>query len=105
MERELGRGGMGVVYLAHDLRLHRPTALKVLRPELTCSIERDRFLQEIEIEASLQHPNILPLFDAGEQDGGAEAQLGVDPLHLGGVDAGDSVELDAGPRGHRRALG
>jgi len=69
IERELGRGGMAVVYLAHDQKLDRPVALKVLRPELAASLGGDRFLREIEIAAKLAHPNILALHDCGEADG------------------------------------
>src|ERR1041384_8233319 len=61
IERELGRGGMATVYLAHDLRHKRAVAIKVLRPE--------RFLREIETTANLRHPGILPLYDSGEADG------------------------------------
>ena len=63
IERELGRGGMAIVYLAHDQKLNRPVALKVLRPELAASLGSDRFLREIEIAAKLTHPNILTLYD------------------------------------------
>jgi serine/threonine-protein kinase len=69
IERELGRGGMGIVYLANDLTLKRKVAIKVLRPELTEAVGHDRFLREIRIEASLDHPNIVALFDSGEIDG------------------------------------
>ena len=66
LERELGRGGMAVVYLAEDVRHHRLVAVKVLRSDLARSIGADRFLREIEIAAGLSHPNILPLHDSGE---------------------------------------
>ena len=66
IERELGRGGMAVVFLAEDLRHHRPVALKVIRPELTAGLGPDRFLREIDVAAHLQHPHILPLFDSGQ---------------------------------------
>src|SRR6266851_7579367 len=66
VERELGRGGMATVYLAQDLKHHRPVAIKVLRPELGAVLGADRFLREIEIAAQLAHPHILPLHDSGE---------------------------------------
>jgi tetratricopeptide (TPR) repeat protein/predicted Ser/Thr protein kinase len=69
IERELGAGGMAVVYLATDLQQNRTVALKVLRPELASMIGPERFLREIDIASKLNHPNILPLFDAGEADG------------------------------------
>ena len=69
IERELGSGGMALVFLAEDLRLHRQVAIKVLRPELAATLGADRFLQEIELTAKLQHPQILPLHEAGEADG------------------------------------
>ena len=69
VERELGQGGMAVVYLAEDLKHHRYIALKVLRSALAASIEAERFLLEIEIAAALTHPHILPLYDSGEADG------------------------------------
>jgi serine/threonine-protein kinase len=69
IERELGHGGMAIVYLAHDRKLDRLVALKVLRPELAASLGADRFLREIEIAAKLTHPNILGLHDCGEADG------------------------------------
>ena len=69
IERGLGRGGMGVVFLAHDLKHDRLVALKVLRPEIAHTVNADRFAREIRIAARLQHPNILPLIDSGEADG------------------------------------
>ena len=66
IERELGRGGWGVVYLAEDLRHHREVAVKVLQVEAAGTAARDRFLREIEVEARLAHPHIVPLFDSGE---------------------------------------
>ena len=65
IEREIGRGGMAMVYLAHDVKHDRKVAVKVLRPELSASIGADRFLREIKIAASLNHPHILPLLDSG----------------------------------------
>ncbi|MFC1639510.1 protein kinase [Gemmatimonadota bacterium] len=69
IERELGSGGMATVYLAQDLKLHREVALKVLRPDLAAALGPERFLQEIDIAAKLNHPHILGLFDCGEADG------------------------------------
>jgi serine/threonine protein kinase/dienelactone hydrolase len=69
IERELGRGGMAIVYLAQDLRHDRRVALKTLRPELTHALGPERFLREIQIAARLQHSNILPLHDSGEAKG------------------------------------
>ena len=68
-ERELGRGGMSVVFLATDVRNERPVALKVLRPELAHSLGPERFLREIKVAAGLAHPHILPLFDSGVAGG------------------------------------
>ena len=69
IERELGRGGMATVYLAEDLKHHRPVAIKVLSPELAATLGRARFLREIGTAARLNHPHILSLHDSGEADG------------------------------------
>ena len=69
LERELGEGGMAVVYLAHDLRHDRKVAIKVLKPELAAVLGAERFVKEIRTTAALQHPHILPLFDSGDADG------------------------------------
>ena len=66
IERELGRGSAATVYLAHDQKLNRPVALKVLKPSLAVSVEGKRFLREIEIVARMHHPHILQLYDSGE---------------------------------------
>jgi serine/threonine-protein kinase len=66
---EVGRGGMALVYLAHDIKHDREVAIKVIRAELSASLGRDRFLREIAIAARLRHPNILPLYDSGEANG------------------------------------
>ena len=70
VERLLGRGGMSVVYLAEQVRLKRPAALKLLAPELADDERfRERFLRESELAASLDHPSVIPIYDAGEVDG------------------------------------
>jgi hypothetical protein len=69
IEREIGRGGMATVHLARDLRHGRWVAIKVLREELAAAVGADRFLEEIRVTASLQHPHILPLFDSGSAEG------------------------------------
>ena len=70
IERLLGRGGMSVVYLAHDPRLDRRVALKLLAPELSDDAGfRERFLRESRLAASLDHPNVIPIHEAGEADG------------------------------------
>src|SRR5262249_24226723 len=68
IEREVGRGGMATVYLAQDVRHHRPVAVKVLHPHFALSLGPDRFLREIQIAARLQHPHIVPLYDSGQAD-------------------------------------
>jgi serine/threonine-protein kinase len=69
LEREIGAGGMATVYLAEDARHRRRVAIKVLHSELSAVLGTERFLKEIELTASLQHPHILPLFDSGAVDG------------------------------------
>jgi serine/threonine protein kinase/tetratricopeptide (TPR) repeat protein len=69
LTREVGHGGMATVYLAQDLKLGRPVAIKVLRREIAASLGAERFLREIEIAAGLTHPHILPLHDSGEAKG------------------------------------
>jgi serine/threonine-protein kinase len=66
VERELGRGGMGVVYLARDLRHQRAVALKVLLPEFASGSGTERFQREILFAARLQHPHILTVLDSGK---------------------------------------
>jgi eukaryotic-like serine/threonine-protein kinase len=70
IERELGRGGMGAVYLARDRELDRPVALKVLPPEFALVPDlRERFLRETRTAASFSHPNIVPVFSIEDRDG------------------------------------
>ncbi len=70
IERELGRGGMGAVFLARDRRLDRPVALKVLPPAFAAQADlRERFLRETRLAAGFSHPNIVPVFAVEEADG------------------------------------
>jgi len=69
LERELGRGGMGIVYLAREVSLDRPVAIKILPPELASKpAARERFLHEARTAARLSHPNIVPIFAVDEVD-------------------------------------
>src|SRR5262252_4884539 len=68
--RELGRGGMGEVYLAHDSRLGRHVALKMLPSRFTADVERvRRFQREARAASALNHPNIVTIFDIGQDEG------------------------------------
>ena len=70
IESLLGRGGMGIVFLATHERLERKVALKVIAPNLALDEEfRARFLRESQLAASLDHPNVIPIYDADEVDG------------------------------------
>jgi len=69
VEREIGRGGMARVFLAQDLKLDRPVAIKTLRPELAAVLGGERFLREITLAAKLEHPHILAVYDSGVADG------------------------------------
>ena len=92
----VGRGGMGVVYRATDLSLERPVALKLIAPELAEDERfRDRFLREPQLAASIDHPNVIPIYEAGEHDG----QL---YLAMRFVE-GQRPEDDPGARGQARA--
>ena len=67
---QLGRGGMGVVYKAHHVRLDRAAAVKVLTPALAHNDEfRERFISESQMAATLQHPNVITVYDAGDDQG------------------------------------
>ena len=70
IEELIGRGGMGVVYRAYDLRLKRPVALKLVAPSLARDDRfRARFARESELVMSLEHPTVVPIYDAGDVDG------------------------------------
>ena len=70
LDEQIGRGGMAVVYRAYDTRLERPVAIKVLAPELARDEAfQQRFIRESRTAAAVDHPNIIPIFEAGEADG------------------------------------
>lgn len=69
LERELGQGGMGVVFLARDTRLNRPVAIKFLSEDLVSEALRRRFQREAQMASALNHPHILTVYDAGELEG------------------------------------
>lgn len=95
IERELGRGGMGVVFLARDERLDRLVALKVLPSEFAAQGEtRERFLREARTSAQLSHPNIVPVYRADELEGMAFFAMGF----VEGETLGDRLR-DRGPLG------
>jgi serine/threonine-protein kinase len=87
IDEEIGRGGMSVVYRAHDLRLNRAVAIKVLPPELALDpAVRSRFTREAQTSAQLSHPHIVPIFGVGERDGVAYFVMAlVTGGHLGGL--------------------
>src|SRR3954465_13253972 len=67
LERELGRGGMGIVYLARDVRLDRPVAIKLLPPSLAAHQDlRERFIREARTAGRLSHPYIVPIHSVDE---------------------------------------
>ena len=69
IERELGGGGMALVFVAFDRRLERRVVVKVLPPELTASLSVERFQREIMMAAAMQHPNIVPVLTSGDAGG------------------------------------
>ncbi|TMK73042.1 MAG: tetratricopeptide repeat protein [Actinobacteria bacterium] len=118
IERELGRGGMGRVYEAEHVHLQRRLALKVLAPHLAEDESfRERFVRESRLLAAIDHPNIIPIFDAGEADGLLyiamryvdgedlkaliEREGGLDPAHAVSIVAQIGDALDAA---HAREL-
>jgi ABC-type branched-subunit amino acid transport system substrate-binding protein/streptogramin lyase len=87
----VGRGGMGVVYRATDLSLGRPVALKLIAPELSEDERfRARFLREPRLAASLDHPNVIPIYEAGEHEG----QLYLAMRYVEGTDLKTTLERD-----------
>jgi Protein kinase domain len=103
IEAVAGRGGMGVVYRAWHLGLERPVALKVISPDLASRDEfRRRFRRESRLAAALDHPNVLPLYEAGNHDGVLYIAMrwvdGTDLGHLLHDEAPTGLEVDRGVR-------
>jgi serine/threonine protein kinase len=69
VERKLGAGGMGIVFLGHDVALDRPVAIKVLRPELATAHAAERFLREAKVLAKVRHPGVVPIYQVHENQG------------------------------------
>jgi len=69
VEREIGAGGMARVFLAVEQHPHRRVAIKVLDPEVSTRLLRERFIREVDLSSNLSHPHIVPIFAAGETDG------------------------------------
>jgi streptogramin lyase len=100
LEVLLGRGGMGAVYRATDVRLGRSVALKLLVPQLAESDRfRERFLRESQLAAALDHPNIIPIYAAGDADG----QLYLAMRYVEGSDLRELIAREA-PLDPHRAL-
>ena len=95
----IGRGGMGAVYLAQHVRMsNRKAALKVLSPELAGDPEfRERFIRESDLAGSLEHPNIVPVYDAGEADGVLYCVM----RYIRGTDLGAVLDLEGRLTPHR----
>jgi ABC-type branched-subunit amino acid transport system substrate-binding protein/DNA-binding beta-propeller fold protein YncE len=101
VEAPLGRGGMGVLYRATDLSLQRPVALKLIAPELAEDERfRSRFLKEPRLAAALDHPHVVPVYEAGEYDG----QLFLAMRYVEGSDLKSLLERE-GRLAPERALG
>src|SRR5512139_294129 len=97
---ELGRGGMGTVYVAEQSAPRRKVVLKLLRPELSTDEGfRQRFVHESEAAASTEHPNIVPIYSAGESDG----LLYIAMRYVEGDDLGEVIARD-GPLPAQRAI-
>src|SRR5205823_7655642 len=92
IEAVVGRGGMGTVYLAEQQQLKRKVALKVLAPELADDERfRARFHRESQLAASIDHPNIVPIYEAGELEGALFFAM----RFVEGMDLDDLVEGEA----------
>ena len=96
-----GQGGMGVVYRATQLGLDRPVALKVIASELADNLDfRNRFKSESQLAASIDHPNVVPVFEAGE----AEGVLYLAMRYVEGTDLRSLVDASGGGLAPERAV-
>src|SRR5205823_2824377 len=75
VEREIGAGGMARVFLAVEQHPHRRVAIKVLDPEVSTRLLRERFIREVELASNLSHPHIVPIFSAGEVGGRSTSRM------------------------------
>src|SRR3954469_19417504 len=101
IESYIGRGGMGVVYRAEHSHLGRPVALKLLAPELADNESfRERFVRESRVAAKVDHPNVIPIYEANEVDGIYFIAM----RYVDGVDLREILRT-AGPLQLERALG
>jgi serine/threonine protein kinase len=101
IESVIGRGGMAVVYRAEDMRLGRKVALKLLTPQLADNEQfRQRFIMESRLAASLDHPNIVPIYEAGE----ADEQLFIAMRYVLGSDLKGLLVEEGGPLPEGRTL-
>jgi serine/threonine protein kinase/Tol biopolymer transport system component len=100
LDEQIGRGGMGVVYLAYDRRLDRRVAVKVMAAEVADDPSfRDRFQREARMAAAIDHPNIIPIYDTGEEG----SVLFLVMRFVKGTDLGNLLR-DAGPLPEARAV-
>jgi predicted ATPase/predicted Ser/Thr protein kinase len=100
VQGELGRGGMGHVYLAEHVSMGRKAALKLLAPELAGDEAfRERFVRESQLIAAIEHPNMIPIYDAGEVDG----VLFIAMRYVDGYDLNELIKRE-GPLEAERAL-
>src|SRR3954453_8220275 len=91
IEQRLGRGGMGVLYLALEPGLERRVALKLIAPEAASDdVFARRFAEEARIAASIEHPNVVPIYAAGEHDGIPYIAM----RYVAGSDLGRRIERD-----------
>lgn len=100
VQRLLGRGGMGEVYLAEHLSLQKPVALKVLPPDLVSKTSVERFLKEARMCSRIEHPNVVVIHDVGQQDGLHYIVM----QYVAGLNLAQLLEREGGPLPWRSAL-